>query len=186
MNKTVKYYESNFKEYINKTKDVDMSDEYISFISNLKGENILDLGFASLRDSFYFRDIGFNVSCLDPVKSFCDIAIENNFTTYNSCIEETNFSNEFNGIWACASLIHVEEENINKAIYKCYKALKSNGIMYCSFKINKDKDERYFNNLSKEKLINLFQTNKFNIIEINESNDKLQRDNTWISFLMKK
>ncbi len=183
---TKKYYQKNYKQYIEKTKDIDMSNHYISFISNLKGESILDLGFGSLRDSFYFRDIGFNVSCLDIVKEFCDIAKENEFTVYNQDILDTNFSNEFNGIWACASLLHIEETNLNKAFYKCYKALKNNGVMYCSFKLNYQEDDRYFNNLSISDLKQIIIKNKFNILETNEFDDELKRDIKFVGFILKK
>lgn len=189
MDDTIKYYEENALEYISNTKDADMSEHYLMFLSNLEGSDILDVGFGSLRDSYYFRDLGFNVSCLDPVKEFCNNAITNNFTTYNESIIDVKFSNEFNGIWACASLLHIDSSLLNKAFYKCYKALKSNGIMYCSFKVgdyDEFKDGRYFNYITKDKLEELCIQNKFKIINIINSSDNLNRDITWISAVIKK
>lgn len=189
MNDTIKYYIDNFKEYVDSTKDIDMTELYIDFLANIKGSDILDVGSGSLRDSLYFRDLGFNVSCLDPVVNFYNLALENNFEAYNQCITQINLSNQFDGIWACASLLHVDSTLINKAFYKCHKALRNNGVMFCSFKTSESsdvKDNRYFNYLSIDKLKEICITNKFSIIEIKESSDKLNRGNNWISVIIRK
>lgn len=44
------------------------------------------------------------------------------------------FKDKFDGIWACASLLHINKENLSNAFKKCALALKKDGIMYCSFK----------------------------------------------------
>ena len=53
---------------------------------------------------------------------------------------EINFKNEFDGIWACASLLHCLD--LNLAFNNCYKALTKDGIMYASFKYGDFKGER--------------------------------------------
>ena len=59
---TRKHYQENSENYINATKDVDMSFQYNLFIPRLKkGGCILDIGFGSGRDMLFFKENGFQV-----------------------------------------------------------------------------------------------------------------------------
>ena len=69
------YYNKHAKEYINNTKDVDMKEYYEIFEGYLKpNAKILDVGFGSGRDSLYFKNNGYEVISIDPIKEFCDNA----------------------------------------------------------------------------------------------------------------
>lgn len=188
MNSTVKYYRDNFKEYIENTKDVDMSQQYKFFLSEVKGGKLLDLGAGSLRDSFYFRNIGFNVECLDPVKEFCDIAEENKFKTYNISILDFN-NKGYDAVWACASLLHLNDEEIKKALNISLNSLNENGVMYCSFKKGVGSEiinGRYFTYMNEDYLLMLSKELNFKIIKTYETDDNLSRGNIWINILLKK
>lgn len=39
--------------------------------------------------------------------------------------EDLNFEDEFDAVWACASLLHVESVNMRLALAKIIKALKT-------------------------------------------------------------
>lgn len=56
----------------------------------------------------------------------------------NMRFEEMSFSNEFDGIWACASLFHVPQDELPDIIKKIRDALKLGGIVYASFKYGKE------------------------------------------------
>ena len=45
-------------------------------------------------------------------------------------IEDIEYNNEFDAIWACASLLHLKSNQLVDVFNKCYKALKDNGVMY--------------------------------------------------------
>jgi hypothetical protein len=67
----------------------------------------------------------------------------------------------FDGIWACASLLHIPTYEMVNVLNKCYNALKENGVMYCSFKLGEfegERNGRFFTDLIEERLsINVFR-----------------------------
>ncbi len=183
------YYSNNALAYIEKTKDLDMSSEITRFLKALgrKG-TILDLGFGSGRDSLYFQNLGYEVYSLDPTKEFCEngrkIGLKNVIEGY---AQGLNFQNKFNGIWACASLLHLSSEDLIKTLKKCRSALKKDGIMYASFKYGDFegiRDERLYNNMTKDKFLQICNQTELHCIDIWISSDKQNRGNDWISFLL--
>ena len=149
------YYKTNSKEFIDGTINCDMSFQYNFFEKHLDedAKTILDIGFGSGRDSLYFSK-NYEVYSIDPVEEFCkyakELGLEN---VYCKKVEDIEYDNMFDGIWACASLLHIPFNELNNAFKKCYKALKNNGIMYCSFKYGTYEGERagrFFTDLNEE------------------------------------
>ena len=186
------YYTKNFKEYIQNTKDIDMKEYYNVFEMYLKPHStILDVGFGSGRDSLYFNSKGHNVYSIDPIKEFCNDAKELGLTNvYQMSIEDIEYNNKFDGIWACASLLHIESNKLVDVFNKCYRALKDNGVMYVSFKYGDFEgiiDDRYFTYLTEESFINIINQTKFKIDKIWINNkDKLNRDVKWLNVIIVK
>ena len=152
------YYENNADSFIADTFECDMSTQYHFFEKELKKKTgkILDLGFGSGRDSLYFMNKGYEVYAIDPVKKFCDyakkIGIKN---IYQMTAQEINFVDMFDGIWACASLLHVPSNELNDVFKKCSRALKKDGVMYASFKYGEfegERNGRIFLDLNEESL----------------------------------
>src|ERR1019366_7277192 len=62
-----------------------------------------------------------------------------------------DFDNEFDGIWACASLLHIARRDLNSVLARLTKALKPNGVLYLSFKrgdSERMENGRFFNDLN--------------------------------------
>lgn len=186
------YYEKNAKQYIEETINCDMKDQYDLFLQYMpKTGKILDIGFGSGRDMIYFASKGYEVEGIDPTPSFIDNMKEKGFNVRQLMVEELQYENEFNGIWACASLLHVKRENLLKVLKKCRNALKDNGVMYCSFKYGNCeivKDERYFNYLDEQTLKEILDTISFKIVDIKISNDVRVKhaSEKWINIILKK
>lgn len=49
-------------------------------------------------------------------------------------IAKQNWQNQFTGIWACASSLHVPFDDLPNVLNKLIAYLKPNGILYTSFK----------------------------------------------------
>ena len=61
--------------------------------------------------------------------------------------EELNDRNQYDGIWACAFILHLSREELPDILHKMHQALKRNGIIYTSFKYGTfegEKNGRYF------------------------------------------
>lgn len=189
-NKVNNYYSKYSNEFIESTKDCDMSLLYEKFEKYLpKHASVLDLGFGSGRDSLYFLK-KYNVTAIDPCKEFCDHAKTLGIQKIvQISAENMQFSNKFDGIWACASLLHIQNPiDLVKAFNNCYKALKNNGIMYCSFKYGKFsgyKNGRFYRNLYKNTFKSTIKNTDFIIKELFISEDvRNNKKSRWLNAIV--
>ncbi len=134
------YYNTSHTSYIQETIDVNLSFLYDQFLQLVKsGGTILDAGCGSGRDMLYFKEAGYQVSGFDNSIKMVEMA-----HIYSGCpvkhlgFEEINYDDEFDAIWACASLLHVKRENLLSVFTALHKALHTGGILYCSFKSRND------------------------------------------------
>lgn len=171
MDKTKIFYNENAKDFFENTKNSNMEELYVEFEKYLKpNDKILDLGCGSGRDSKHFKEEGFQVISIDYAEELCRIAKENlNLDVICMDIREMNYFEEFNGIWACASLLHIKKTEILEVLKACYNALDKNGVFYISFKYGNGEREigdRFFNFYNEESLKELILQTKFEINEI--------------------
>ena len=68
---------------------------------------------------------------------------------------------EYDGIWACASLLHVPQFDLSNSIVRLVCALKPGGVLYVSFKNGLgqriSEDGRFFNDMTPDGLRRLLQ-----------------------------
>lgn len=130
------YYESNAEHYAAETFSADMSEQYQRFLPLLKkGAKILDVGSGSGRDACYFQKHGYQVTALEPSKNLCR-EIRKVFSGEIICSDIQNYQpkKRYDGIWACASLIHLQEEEILRFFETIDLYLNDNGFVYVSGK----------------------------------------------------
>ena len=186
------YYDVNAKEYIESTINCDMSLHYQKFLKYLpKTGKILDVGFGSGRDMFYFKSLGYEVEGIDTSIEFVKNMKEKGFNVRLESACELNYSDEYDGIWACASLLHIKRDELEEVIIKCMNALKENGMLYCSFKygdMEVEKDDRYFNYINEEIIKTIIIKNNLYIVELYKTNDvRTDRNNEiWINLIVKR
>lgn len=153
---------------------------------NLK--SYLDVSFDSGRVPWYFNK-GNEVAPIVPVKEFCDNAKDMGLdNVYQLSIEDINYVNEFDGIWACASLLHLKSNKLVDIFNKCCKVLKDKGVMYISFKYGNFEgiiDDRYFTYLTKKSFTDIINQTNFKIDKLWIREDKLNRDVKWVNVTMK-
>ena len=140
-NETLNYYNENAKEYFEITKMLKTSDIYTAFLNSVKsGGKILDLGCGSGRDSLYFKNAGYDVTAVDgSVKLAKEAEKLINQDVIVSKFEDLELNQKFDGIWACASLLHVKRENIEEIRLRVNKPLIINGDLKDYFYNDKTK-----------------------------------------------
>ncbi len=144
------YYEINAKRYAKETFSADMSEQYKRFLPLLRERaRILDVGSGSGRDACYFQMKGYQVTALEPSKNLCR-EIRKVFLGEIVCFDIQSYQPEqrFDGIWGCASLLHLQEKEILRFFEKMDLFLNDNGIVYLSGKngisTGEAVDGRYF------------------------------------------
>ena len=186
------YYDKNAKDYITNTINCDMSHHYQKFIKYLPSNSkILDIGFGSGRDMIYFKSKGYIVEGIDTSIEFVNNMKSQGYNVKLESVEDMNYINKYDAIWACASLLHVKRENLEKTFINCLQALKENGILYCSFKYGNQEilaGERYFNYINEDIIYDLLKNNDFTVLDIYKSLDvrKERKTEEWINIIIRK
>lgn len=155
ISKTLEYYNENAQKFVTGTVSVEFESMQRRFTDKLEpGATVLDFGCGSGRDTKYFNDHGFKVDAIDGSKELCKIATEySGVRVKNMFFEDLDEENKYDGIWACASILHVEKKNLNDIFKKMTRAIKDNGILYTSFKYGDfegDRNGRFFTFLTEE------------------------------------
>ena len=192
MDETLSYYNQNADAFVAGTQNADMSDQYRFFLKYLApGGKLLDLGCGSGRDSAYFASQGFQVTAVDGSEELCRRVWEH-YSIDAQCMrfEDLSFREEFDAVWACASLLHVKKGDISQVISKVSGALKPNGIFYASFKYGSNErvvDGRFFNDYTEQDLDTLL-TDQLILLEywITEDVRPERSGEKWLNFIAKR
>ena len=170
-NTTIPYYNAHAAAYAESADAADMRELRERFLKYLKpGQKILDAGCGSGRDALAFLEAGYEAEAFDASEELCKIASEKTGLKV-SCrrFEELDGEAEFDGIWACASLLHVERDDLPDVLKRLRKLLKPNGVLYASFKLgsgSRTKDGRTFLDLNEEECRGFLKSAGFFIKEI--------------------
>ncbi len=190
INKNINYYDKNADSFFEGTVNVDMSEVRQRFLKYIPaGERILDAGCGSGRDSKAFLDNGYDVLSFDASKEMCRRASEYiGREVMNLSFEQMDFDNEFDGVWACASLLHVPMDELPGIMKKIYLSLKKNGVIYASFKYGSGttvRGERQFSDFTEKSIIPLFETAGFQIISVIVGGDSRpgRENEKWVNVL---
>ncbi len=169
------YYNENAKKYFESTVSLDMEVFYNHFLKHIpSGGKILDAGCGSGRDTLAFIKRGFEVIAFDSSDEMIRMA-----TLYTGQkilklrFEELTYTEEFEGIWASASLLHLTRLKLNSVLDKLSHALKQKGAIYISFKYGTKegpRDGRWFTDYTEELFSDLIT-----------SQDDLSIDEIWLT-----
>ena len=144
MTSTIEYYNKNALEYSRSTVCVDFSATQERFLRYMPPHaKILDFGCGSGRDTKYFLDKGYDVDAVDGSREFCRLASAyTGISVKQLYFQELASVNEYDGIWACASILHLQWDDLISVLHKMAVALKNTGVIYTSFKYGDFSGER--------------------------------------------
>lgn len=153
---TLNYYDNNAKSFSENTLEIQFTEIQDMFLNQLnKNATILDFGCGSGRDTKYFLDQGYKVDAIDGSQELCKLASK------YTCVEVKHLYfqdfheyNKYDGIWACASLLHLNQSELEVVLLNLSSAIKSDGLIYASFKYGTFegmRNGRYFNDMDEDK-----------------------------------
>ena len=194
MTKTLNYYNQCAEAYNETTLNIEFDSKREMLLKYLQpNAHILDLGCGSGRDSKGFLQKGYKVTAVDGSKELCKIASKNiGQDVICQLFNELDAVNEFDGVWACASLLHLPTNELKQTLKRVEKALKKDGYFYASFKYGDfegERDGRYFNDFTEVSFSTLLK--EFPNLELQEvevTTDVIPgRENvSWLNLIMKK
>ena len=194
MSKTIDYYDSHSASYNSETLNLEFTGIQDTFLSYLKpGALILDFGCGSGRDTKYFLSKGYRVEAIDGSEETAKIASKNTgIHVKRMLFNELNEVNRYDGIFACASILHVPYKELPEIFERMKQALKDNGIIYTSFKYGDFegyRGNRYYTDLNEERLMSILDTvGDFEILEMSTTVSVIPgRDNEiWLNLIARK
>ena len=154
---TLQYYEDHAEEFAANTINADMEAMRGRFLAYLpEGARIMDFGCGTGRDAKAFCDLGYEVAALDGSEALCRIACDLTGLPVR-CMDFSSYSpaqgEQYDGIWACASLLHLKKNELPPVMHSLGRALNVGGIFYVSFKYGDfegERNGRYFSDFTLE------------------------------------
>ncbi|OAL80831.1 class I SAM-dependent methyltransferase [Acinetobacter sp. SFA] len=190
---TIEYYNNHVSQFVENTFHIDMESLYRPFLALLpESAHILDLGCGSGRDTLAFKNKGYKVEAIDYSEALVEQATAlTGIQVRHESFYELNASNQYDGIWACASLLHCERDKLLDVLHRIYGALRCTGVCYMSFKYgtsDREKDGRVFTDLNEDQAKELLdQLQGIKILKQWITVDKRpDRCEEWLNILWKK
>lgn len=163
MNTTIAYFDENAERCFADAFTITERSNQDRFVAELPaGASILDLGCGSGRDTAYFRERGFLVTPTDGSARMC--ALASDYLGSPVRVQEFNELDDkelYDGIYASASIMHLEYDKLVALMPKLARALKPGGLLYVSFKYgNQDGylGKRYYTYMTEERFAELVAT----------------------------
>lgn len=188
---TLSWYRENAIQYAEETRNSLVLDALWEFLSRMKeGGTILDYGSGSGRDSAYFLDKGFSVDSLDgsaEMKAQAErlFGIKVKLSSFLSLEEKE----KYDGIWAQASILHLEEHDLRVALTLIERALKRDGVFYSSFRKGEEdgyEKGRWYTNMTERRFLSFLPASLY-VEKIWESQDvRPGVSRTWLSIICRK
>lgn len=155
VNNTLNYYNTNANSFVSSTLAVDFSQTQDKFLCLLPPTaSILDFGCGSGRDTKYFLDVGMQVDATDGSEELCRLASEYiGIPVRQMLFEDLDAKAQYDGIWACSSILHLPKAALKDVLKKMIAALKEHGIIYTSFKYGTfegERNGRFFTDFTEE------------------------------------
>jgi SAM-dependent methyltransferase len=191
---TIDFYNQNSERYDKTTFSLKLEIPWIEFTSRVKPSGrILDVGCGSGRDMRHFIDLGYYVEGIEPSREMAKIArSRTGAIIHEIAAEQIDFNSQFDGVWACASLLHVDRSKMEETYNSIMRSLKRSGVFYFSLKsgvgIVRKEDGRLFANYSSNEIEELVAARSDAKSFVSwESSDALNTINTkWLNFIVVK
>lgn len=130
--KTIDYYNQYADQFLQATLYVDMESLYQPFLAELPDSaRILDLGCGSGRDTLAFKNKGYQVDAID----YSGVLVERASQLTGIAVQQLSFyeldmHDVYDGVWACASLLHCARNRLPDVLKRIHAALMNSSSSY--------------------------------------------------------
>jgi SAM-dependent methyltransferase len=192
---TIEHYDANAHSFWAGTKDHDVSQNTQAFLDALPQQpslDILDLGCGPGRDLYHFKSLGHRPVGLDGSAAFCKMASDySHCPTLNQTFVDMRLpDNQFDGVFANASLFHVPRSEYINVLLKLHACLRTNGILFTSNpRGNGDgwQGQRYGNYLELEPTKNCLERAGFELLQhYYRPSDKPIEQQPWLATISRR
>ena len=161
-NLTLDYYNKNAASFSESTLYVDFTKTQQMFLDCLLPHaHILDFGCGAGRDTKCFLEQGYQVTAIDGSEALCQLASKyTGIPVQQMLFQELNDVGKYDGIWACASILHLKKKELPDVFLKMTNALKEQGVIYTSFKYGTYegmRNGRYFTNFVENSFVDFIK-----------------------------
>lgn len=191
---TIRHYNEHAEEFIADTVAVNMEPLYLPFLECIpQGGSILDAGCGSGRDTKAFQERGYEVTAIDASARMVEAASRLTSAPVRQMrFQEMDWDEEFDGVWACASVLHVPRSEIGDVLRRFVRALRPAGVAFLSFKRGDGERQvagRHFTDFTKDVLTKyVLECPGLEMVRLWGSNDqRLGREGEeWVSVIARK
>jgi len=193
---TINFYNSKSAELISRYDNADMSELHKIFLQYIKPQcSVLDIGFGSGRDLQFLKENNYDIWGIDSSNKF----VENTQTKFSDIsnhfivnkvpfsTDQTPFKIKFDAIITIAMWMHLKKEQYKNVVNDIVNMTTDKASVIISYsKGNRSNDQRYFEDVDLEYIIQLFTQHNFTLIKTTSTKDSLNRDSlTWITIVFK-
>lgn len=190
---SIAYYDQHAHVFCADTVRLDLQPLYARFLAHIPASgHILDAGCGSGRDIRAFLNRGYAVTAFDASPALAAQA-----SAYSGLpvqvlrFQDMDWQQCFDGIWACASLLHVPLRELPNILHRLAVALKPGGILYASFKYGdgeRQHRDRHFTDLDETGLADVLRAvPDFTALETWMTGDRRpeRADEPWLNTLLR-
>lgn len=158
--RTLEEYASNSNAYVEKYRSVSVATRYgDAFFDALEGDRLLDAGCGPGPDLETMVTGGYDVTGLDITPAFLRAAREHvpDASLVRGDMRRLPVrSGAFDGVWSCASFLHVPRSDAIETLREFRRVLDEDGIVFCSVKREAttpgESEDRHFEYYSPDEL----------------------------------
>lgn len=177
-----------------------VSNDRNSFLDNLNGKMVLDIGCGSCRDSLFFMQSGLQVESVDLAEKLLRVSADffpNTFKRVMDLRKLAYRTGTFDGIWASAVLLHMCYSDFLVALQEFRRVLKPTGLLYFSIKEGDGEVLIEFEGTNHYRLFHFYQRTevyelldkagfKLAFIESREEEDSNAKLAKWVAFFTRR
>jgi len=190
-----RYYQRHAQQFFESTVEVDMAEIRDRFTALLPAHGaVLDAGCGSGRDAKAFVEQGFQVEAFDASPELAELASQHSGLPVKVMrFQDLDAVACYDGIWCCASLLHVPLKELPEVLRRLAQALKAGGVLYASFKYGQGERQdngRVFTDMREGEIAEVLRGNGVNELRVMQEwmseDQRRERSDRWVNVLVGK